>query len=173
MNTLPQIFALSKPTGTNRIPDAVKGYVGQKLRNDLYNLVLDAFQKSGISQSELAARLGKDPAVINRCLSASGNWTIDTVSGLLFAINGNIVEALQRDPNSGVRSNYDRPYWLSESNAIVVGGQRTPTAATANADFRKRPFGAKNRSSLYDPSRSAFPAAVGGAGFSIGGGQRQ
>jgi len=49
-------------------------------------MVLDAFNKSGLSQKELVERLGWDAARVSRCLAASSNWTIRTISALLAAI---------------------------------------------------------------------------------------
>ncbi|MDQ0558669.1 hypothetical protein QO004_000444 [Rhizobium mesoamericanum] len=46
-----------------------------------------------MSGATLAARLGKDPAQISRLLGAPGNWTIDTVAELLFAVDGSLLTA--------------------------------------------------------------------------------
>ncbi|MEC7593676.1 MAG: hypothetical protein VYA64_09600, partial [Pseudomonadota bacterium] len=46
------------------------------------------FRKSGLTQAELARRMGRRPEVVSRMLGAPGNWRLDTVSDLLFAISG-------------------------------------------------------------------------------------
>src|SRR6202030_4527223 len=51
-------------------------------------LVIREFGKSGLSQADLARRLGKSPEVISRLLARPGNWESDTFSELLFANSG-------------------------------------------------------------------------------------
>ena len=81
---------LSKPSGDARIPLGTLSFVRDKLRNDLHSAVLKAFRESGLSQKELARRLGKnDTARLCKNLGAPGNWTINTAADLLFAIDGN------------------------------------------------------------------------------------
>lgn len=79
---------LCKPEGGKRIPAGTLAYFRARNRNRLYDLVLEAFGESGLTQAELARRLGKRPEVVCRLLGAPGNWTLDTVSDLLFAIGG-------------------------------------------------------------------------------------
>lgn len=72
----------------NRINAGALAYMRERHRNHVYSLVLDEFERSGINQATLAARLGKAPEIISRWLSGPGNWTLDTESDLLFAISG-------------------------------------------------------------------------------------
>ncbi|QLQ18649.1 MAG: hypothetical protein HZT43_08240 [Exiguobacterium profundum] len=51
---------------------------------------------------------------MSRQLNASGNWTIDTVAKLLFAINGNLVAASEMDPERQETANHIRPDWLHD-----------------------------------------------------------
>jgi hypothetical protein len=53
-----------------------------------FSVVLEAFEKADITKAELAHRLGKGSDRIAHLLGAPGNWTLDTISDLLFAING-------------------------------------------------------------------------------------
>jgi hypothetical protein len=61
-------------------------------------LVMREFKKAGISRATLARRLGKRPEQVSRLLGGPGNWTLDTVSDLLFAINGAEPEYATRYP---------------------------------------------------------------------------
>ncbi len=79
---------LSKPEGADVIPLGTLGYFRGRNRWRVYELVLTEFKKSGLSQADLARRIGKRPEVISRLLGAPGNWGLDTVSDLLFAISG-------------------------------------------------------------------------------------
>ena len=54
----------------------------------IFTLVHKEFEKSGITKAVLAERLGKGAEQISHWLGTPGNWTLDTVSDLLFAIAG-------------------------------------------------------------------------------------
>lgn len=79
---------LSKPVGREPVDPAALGYMRQRNRGRVYSAVIDEFDKSGITQTDLAARLGKGTDQISRWLGSPGNWTLDTVSDLFFAISG-------------------------------------------------------------------------------------
>src|ERR1700687_5095386 len=68
------------------IPAATFVELEARLKHRMHSLVLDAFNKSALSQKELAERLGWDEARVSRCLGASSNWTLKTISALLAAI---------------------------------------------------------------------------------------
>jgi hypothetical protein len=129
---------LSKHQGKGPIPAAQLGFVGRKLRNDLHHLVLDAFQKSGLTQAELADRLGADKSLVCRQLGAPGNWTIDTVAKMLFAINGSYVVAATVDADTPALANYTQPSWLQGKvlpppPAFAGGGPSTVVMTIAPA----------------------------------------
>jgi hypothetical protein len=79
---------LSSPTGRDPIDPAALGYMRQRNRGRVYSAVIDEFENSGISQVDLAGRLHKGTDQISRWLGSPGNWTLDTVSDLFFAISG-------------------------------------------------------------------------------------
>lgn len=105
-------FTLSKPQDNSRIPSGVQAFVSEKLKNDLYDLVLRKFKDSGITQSELAERLGRDKALLSRQLSTASNWTIDTIAKMLFAIDGSVLVLSTMDPDAPNSANYTQPSWL-------------------------------------------------------------
>ena len=69
------------------------GEFRERTRATIYELVLHEFTRSSLTQAELARRLGKNPSIISRLLSSPGNWSLDTVSDLLFAISGGELHA--------------------------------------------------------------------------------
>lgn len=93
MRTFRTILRLSKPSGRNRIPETTFEYLQTRSRLALFNLVWSELKKSGISQTDLAARLGKGTDRVCKLLAAPGNWTLDTVTELLFAISGGVLAA--------------------------------------------------------------------------------
>ena len=79
---------LTPPRDGQKTPSVTLAYFRQRQRNRLFDLVHAEFRKSGLTQAELARRMGRRPEVVSRMLGAPGNWRLDTVSDLLFAISG-------------------------------------------------------------------------------------
>ena len=79
---------LTPPRDGQKTPFVTLAYFRQRQRNRLFDLVHAEFRKSGLTQAELARRMGRRPEVVSRMLGAPGNWRLDTVSDLLFAISG-------------------------------------------------------------------------------------
>jgi hypothetical protein len=96
--TTSRTSALSKPTGSDKISVGTLGYVRARNRQRAYDLVVQELKKSGITQAELARRLGKGQDAVSRLLSRPGNWELDTLSDLLFAISGSVPRFSADDP---------------------------------------------------------------------------
>src|SRR4051794_28168545 len=93
---------LSRPNGNTAIDRSTLAYFQSRNRSRIYDAVVQEFLKSGISQATLARRMRRRPESVNRLLGAPGNWTLDTVSDLLFAISG-------AEPAYGVQYPFDQP----------------------------------------------------------------
>jgi hypothetical protein len=87
MSTSPST-GLTKPEGDKKVSAGTLAYVGARAQLRAYSLVIKELKESGITQAELAKRLGKAPEVISRMLSRPSNWEMKTFSQLLFAISG-------------------------------------------------------------------------------------
>ena len=79
---------LSEPAGTDEVAAGTLAYFRARLKQRIYSLAIKEFKKSGLSQADLARRLGKEPAQVSRLLSGPGNLTLETVSDLLLATSG-------------------------------------------------------------------------------------
>lgn len=66
-------------------------YFRQRQKNKVYQAVIAFFAKKaeehGITKKDLAIRFDRDPAQITRWFSGPGNWTLDTISDLLLAMD--------------------------------------------------------------------------------------
>lgn len=87
MTTSHTTSELCKPASGTAISPAALSYFRTRNRMHVFSLVQKEFHRIGITQAELALRLGKGADRVCRLLGAPGNWTLDTVSDLLFAIS--------------------------------------------------------------------------------------
>ncbi|MEX0923287.1 MAG: helix-turn-helix transcriptional regulator [Rhodovibrionaceae bacterium] len=91
MTTSPKRHFLLELEGADQpIPLGILEYLRAQTRNDLYAFIikklLEARREQGLTNAQLARRIGCDPGRLSRLLSAPGNWTIATVSDLLVGI---------------------------------------------------------------------------------------
>src|ERR1700733_9189676 len=141
MNTS-QISTLSKPCGANRIEPWELAYFQARNRSRAHAVVLKEFQESGLTQADLARRLGKRPEVISRLLGAPGNWGLDTMSDLLFAIRGGEAAWGVDYPLNENDRNYRRPDWLdpiqqtSTDDFLDPSINRSISTTTAESQLR-------------------------------------
>jgi hypothetical protein len=122
MITYQAISTLSDPAREEPIPIGTLAYFQARNRSRVYETVIREFLDSGITQATLARRIGKRPEQINRLLGAPGNWTLDTVSDLLFATSGAEISYGVRYPLSEPMGNFRRPEWLGSSSTDTAAG---------------------------------------------------
>jgi transcriptional regulator with XRE-family HTH domain len=122
MTTSRIISSLSDPKSGEKVSKGTFGYLEARNRGKAYELVISEFLRSGISQAELARRMGITPPQINRMLGAPGNWTLDTLSNLLFAISSAQPDYNIEYPMEAVSLNDLGQSWLepNDSEAEVV-----------------------------------------------------
>lgn len=65
-------------------------YMAQRAKWHAFDLVMDEYKRSGISEAELERRLSvrHGKAWVSQALSSPTSWTIETLAELLFAISG-------------------------------------------------------------------------------------
>ncbi len=70
-------------------------------------------QSQGMTQQDLAVRLGKDPAWVSRKLSGPSNWTLHTLGDLVDALDGEIeisIHDLRGEPVKLRVTNRQKPH---------------------------------------------------------------
>jgi hypothetical protein len=126
MTTSKNGIGLRNPTATDLVPLGTFGYFQARNKRNAYDLVMDEFAKSELSQAGLARRLGKGTDVVCRLLGGPGNWTLNTLSDLLFAISGATPVFGVEYPLNKAARNQKGPIWLyEESDPPVAGTDRT------------------------------------------------
>lgn len=95
MSTSPDLSRLSKPTGRDRIPETTLAYVKARNRRVVFGVIQKEFEKAGVQNADLIARLKKDPATISRLLSAPSNAELDTISEVIFATTGGVISSIE------------------------------------------------------------------------------
>jgi hypothetical protein len=129
-----QTSLLSKPVGDDPIPLGTLGYFRARTKQRMYNLVLREFKKSGVSKADLARRLRKTAAQMSRTFGGPGNWTLDTVSDLLFAIGGGELASSISYPLEKPTRNYRAPDWLESWNKIGQAARENQPEANTFSD---------------------------------------
>jgi transcriptional regulator with XRE-family HTH domain len=67
-----------------------RAFYRRRLQNRIHRLVAEAFRKqakaTGLTQKQLAERIGSRPEQVNRWLGLAGNLTLNTLSDLLLGM---------------------------------------------------------------------------------------
>lgn len=135
-----QTSSLYEPKMGEMVPLSTFGYFRARAQRRAYDMVIREFKKSGLTQSELAQRLGKGTDQVSRMLAGPGNWTIKTASDLLFAISGAEPEWGISYPLQKARRNRRGPEWLTIDSPLMRIASNAPSANTSApiTDFLSR-----------------------------------
>ncbi len=106
----------------------------QRHRNVVYEEVVAALEhaakKQGITRSDIAKKLGFTKSHISQLLSGPGNWTLDTVSNLLFAVDAELqcravffadLPIANRYNEAGETTQHEHDSSLPRDNKVVTG----------------------------------------------------
>lgn len=119
---------LHRPGEDIRTPPEVETYMRARSQHRIHALILEELEKSGMSRADLARRTGKRPEVISRLLGQPGNWTLNTLSDLLFALSGSEISNNVAYPLTTHVRNSSEPDWLRDAPELA-----RPTASSSAA----------------------------------------
>jgi hypothetical protein len=134
MSTSPST-AFARPEGDKKVSAGTLAYVGARAQLRAYSLVIKELKESGITQAQLAKRLGKAPEVISRMLSRPSNWEMKTFSQLLFAISGAVPTFAISRPLQKIESDTTRFYKVPPGSAearVLDPKPETPRVTESN-----------------------------------------
>jgi len=119
------MHVLSKPTGREKIPEGTLAYLKTRNRLKAFSYIWGELEKSGLSKAELADRLGKGTDRIAHLLGAPGNWTLDTLTELAFAICAATVDYKSSFPLDKPARNQNFPSWLFPDPRPTLGQKKS------------------------------------------------
>jgi transcriptional regulator with XRE-family HTH domain len=126
----------------------------QRLKNKVFQSVLSYFSKlskeEGLTKKDLATLLGKDPSQITRWFSGPNNWTLDTISDLLFAmdaeVNHQIIPIHKEKEQENVNYNIEKSALEASYFFPIVENVKPPLISSELFDDEYR----LNRDSAYN-----------------------
>lgn len=106
--------------------------IGKKLQR--------AVNLRGLTQNEIAQRLGVDRSRVNRCLSGFNNLTIRSVAELAWAMNSKVIFDLELYEEDQIQTAVE-----TQANVIALAGRqgadRQEQSATPDPAMFKKAFG--------------------------------
>ena len=105
-----------------------------RLRDQMFDAVAALWRRrkaEGLTQKELAARIGRDPAWVSRNLAAPGNWTLRTAGELIQSLEGEAeIQVAALEDERERRVNYDAydGYVPTAAGAVFLMNMVTLTA---------------------------------------------
>jgi hypothetical protein len=124
------------------IPPAKLAYIQQRLRNRMFNFLLEKFlegQRAGLTKAALARRIGKTPDLVNRWLGAPSNLTLDTISDLLIGMAAQELVPNSSSPLHQVEHNYSHYADLASRSEHSAPTQSLGFAQGAAASLMAQP----------------------------------
>lgn len=106
---------LNRPDNPERTSLDAEAYMRSRNQSLAHQMILAEFKKSGINQTELAKRTGKGTDIISRLIGRPGNWTLNTLSDLLFAMSGAAPSYSVSYPLLAPRLNQNKSAWAEKN----------------------------------------------------------
>ena len=145
-------------TYTSLSPSQVQEFSAHVMEAEVFGAFMLAFDtrtaEAGMTQTQLAERLGKDKTGTSKLLSAPRNWTIRTISDLAVALNV-VVELSLRD-----RIEPTRIFTSTGVTYSAVSGDQTPWFSGGRLQVGPLVTGRTYEAANVSLNASAWPAVA-------------
>ena len=101
-----------------RIPEPTRVYFQERMRVRLHQFLLRQFLRTGMTRRRLAEKINRRPEQVTRLLGTPSNMTLDTLSDLLLAMDGEPTfdfKSIVADAQVAGKSTADTPRMASRS----------------------------------------------------------
>jgi transcriptional regulator with XRE-family HTH domain len=106
----------------------------ERNKNKVYEVVLDALSQhcedTGMNRKDIASKIGKSQGLVSRWLSGPSNWTLETISDLLFAADSELEYRVVKDKDRTLQNFHNAVGEISVIPNFTIANNPTANTTT-------------------------------------------